>query len=239
MRRPLVIILTATLVVGASALPLAAAEGSNTPDPAAEQDFLALINSERSSRGLRALSWHTEAASVARAHSHDMANEGELHHNDRLGSQMSNWAALGENVGVGPSVSAIHGAFMGSSAHRSNILGNFTHVGLGVVERSGSLWVTEVFVTPQAPSGSGGSTDDGAKRKKAGKTSTRSSSPLTRVQRESDPRPTAPVRTASAAPIHRVEPPQDPMVGERTVAALLRLTDGDVLAPANMCRRWC
>ena len=38
-----------------------------------------------------------------------------------LGSVTTGWKALGENVGVGPDVSSLFDAFMGSSAHRSNI----------------------------------------------------------------------------------------------------------------------
>lgn len=161
MRRSLLVLSFGLLLVWVGSLPLAAAEGSNTPHPAAEQEFFSRINDERTSRGLAALRWHTQGASVARAHSEDMADDGRIYHNDALGSQMSGWSSLGENVGVGPSVAAIHGAFMGSSAHRSNILGSFTHVGVGVVERDGSLYVTQVFVTPSGSSGSGSGSGSG------------------------------------------------------------------------------
>jgi uncharacterized protein YkwD len=56
-----------------------------------------------------------------------------------------NWQAWGENVGVGPDASAIEAALMASPPHRANILGNFTHMGVGVVITNGRIWVTERF----------------------------------------------------------------------------------------------
>lgn len=231
MRRSLTIFLFAAMLGATFALPVAAGEGSNTPDPAAEQDFLGRINAERNSRGLRALSWHAAAASVARNHSEDMARDGRIYHNDRLGSQMSGWASLGENVGVGPSTSALHGAFMGSETHRNNILGDFTHLGVGVIERDGSLWVTQVFVTPQSSGGSNSSGDDEPRRRKA-RRSSRSAQvepvPAPAVKRRAvAPRSVRRVEAASAAPVHGIAPPPGPVVGLGTVAALERFAQDD------------
>ena len=76
-----------------------------------------------------------------------MKSEDNLHHSSTLSSVTSGWQALGENVGVGPSVSGLHEAFMNSSSHRGNILGNFNYIGVGVVKESDSkMWVTAVFM---------------------------------------------------------------------------------------------
>lgn len=252
MRRSMVVLSFCTLLVCACVLPLAAAEGSNTPDPEAEQEFFGRINDERTSRGLSALQWHTQAASVARAHSEDMADDGQIYHNGNLGSQMSNWAALGENVGVGPSVSAIHAAFMDSSAHRDNILGSYTHAGIGVVERDGSLYVTEVFVTPASSGGSGGSGSSGGGSGGSGgggsggsggsggdsggsggstanRTTTASRpSSSTAPRAPAPPAPGSRVRAATAAPIRPLAAPIQEGIAEGTLAALARLADQDV-----------
>jgi len=62
-----------------------------------------------------------------------------------IASYQPNWRAVGENVGVGATPQSIEAAFMASPPHRANILGNYTHVGVGVVLANGRLWVTERF----------------------------------------------------------------------------------------------
>jgi len=56
------------------------------------------------------------------------------------------WEEWGENVGVGPTPEAIEAAFVASPPHLANMLGNFTHMGVGVViDGGGRIWVTERF----------------------------------------------------------------------------------------------
>jgi uncharacterized protein YkwD len=53
---------------------------------------------------------------------------------------------VGENVGVGGSVSSIFGGLTNSAGHNANMLGDFTHFGVGVwVDASGAIWTTHVF----------------------------------------------------------------------------------------------
>ena len=57
------------------------------------------------------------------------------------------WRSVGENVGVGYSVSSLHSAFMGSSGHRANILKpSYNRVGVGVVMDGTKIWVTVRFL---------------------------------------------------------------------------------------------
>ena len=122
-------------------------------DGSAESQFVAAINQERAARGLPALQVAGDLTSVARSHSARMASSGNLHHNPNLGSHVGNWQKVGENVGVGPSVSSIHSAFMNSASHRANILGSdWVQVGVGVEVRGDSIWVTEVFRLPMGSS---------------------------------------------------------------------------------------
>lgn len=74
-----------------------------------------------------------------------MADAGFLAHSTvsvLLGCQ---WGVVGENIGKGPTVDVIVTAFMASPPHALNIISDFTHVGVGLVERNGSLWVAAIF----------------------------------------------------------------------------------------------
>ena len=74
-----------------------------------------------------------------------MAANGGLSHSD-VGSLLGKWSAVGENIGVGYSVSSLFGAFVDSPQHESNLVGDFTHVGIGVYQDAdGALWTTHVF----------------------------------------------------------------------------------------------
>ena len=113
----------------------------------AEGELLALINAERAASGLGGLSMHADLSDDALAWSRHMMNRGSLAHNPNLAGVTSGWAKLGENVGVGPNVGALHGAFMGSASHRGNVLGDYDSVGIAVIEESSTkLWVTVVFM---------------------------------------------------------------------------------------------
>lgn len=149
---------------------------------ASEDSLLAKLNAERTSRGLSGLSSHWDLVDDAEAHSNRMMEADDLHHNPNLGNVTTGWVSLGENVGVGPSVNSLHSSFMNSSGHRSNILGDFTHVGIGAVRESeNKLWVTVVFMKA-----SGGAT-----------TTTTTSAPTTSV---TPAPPTTGVTTTTSSP---------------------------------------
>jgi uncharacterized protein YkwD len=79
-----------------------------------------------------------------------MMTSGNMRHNPSYRSQIeatcgpiSAWA---ENVAFDSSVGAITSAWWTSSGHRGNILGNYTHVGVGVHRGSdGLFWATTDF----------------------------------------------------------------------------------------------
>lgn len=127
---------------------------SQTESPSAsERKFFSLINSERTSRGLRPLQQNGTLQKIARDHAARMARDGRIYHN-YSGLQSSSThrrlgypEMLGENVGVGPSTKWLHNEFMGSARHRANILDSrYTHMGIGVVVSDGSIWVVEDFM---------------------------------------------------------------------------------------------
>lgn len=118
-------------------------------DAGIEAQFVAAMQSARASQGLPALAVAGDLTAVARSHSRVMADADRLHHQPDLGAAVSSWRKVGENVGRGPSVSAIHDALMASAGHRRNLLDpDWTQVGMGVIVDGGQLWVTQVFRTP-------------------------------------------------------------------------------------------
>lgn len=104
------------------------------------------VNQVRTANGLPPLDVDAPAASYAQAWSQHMAQTGVLAHSPNLASATTGWKRLGENVGYGPTVGSVVEAFMESPGHRANMLGDWTHVGVGVVEADGLVWVTVVFV---------------------------------------------------------------------------------------------
>lgn len=114
-------------------------------DAAAEAEFTSLINSFRSSNGKGALSRNGSLDAHAREWAKYMANNGSLAHSN-LNSLMPPWTSVAENVGTGGSVSGIFGLLTGSSSHASTMLGDFTHLGVGVWrEADGTLWTSHIF----------------------------------------------------------------------------------------------
>lgn len=113
-----------------------------------EGTFVRLLNAERTSRGLRALSTQSDLTAVARRHAARMAASNAIFHNTAVASQVRDWKVIAENVGRGRRVVAIHDGFMGSSVHRSNILyPGFNQIGVGVAYGDdGKIYVSQVFV---------------------------------------------------------------------------------------------
>lgn len=119
-----------------------AADTDLAPEERAVAEMVALINVERSNRGLPRLRLDDRISAAARAHAADMVSMGRLQHTgsdgsdggDRLTRAGFVWTGWAENIGAGffePSV--LFTAWMNSANHRSNLLGDFTDVGAGVV----------------------------------------------------------------------------------------------------------
>ncbi|GMQ98913.1 MAG: hypothetical protein BMS9Abin17_1447 [Acidimicrobiia bacterium] len=125
----------------------------------AEGQFVSKINASRAAAGKAPLEVYWDLADDARAHSAAMAAKGSIYHNPGLAGVTSGWTTLGENVGVGFDVNQLHQAFMDSAGHRSNILGDFNYVGVGVkVDDAGLVWVTVVFMKAEPGRNGGGTT---------------------------------------------------------------------------------
>jgi uncharacterized protein YkwD len=113
-----------------------------TVDTAAEQRMLALVNNERTQRGLVALVMDAKLTQVARQHSQEMLQQHYFAHDSpELGSPFDRMAAAGiryriagENIALAPNVERAHTGLMNSPEHKDNILRpEFRRVGIGVV----------------------------------------------------------------------------------------------------------
>jgi uncharacterized protein YkwD len=114
-----------------------------------EAQMVNLINNARAHYGRHKLSYSTALSRLARAHSKVMADAGTIFHTKNLAGRLSyfSWSVAGENVGMGPSMIALHKAFMASPHHRANILyKSFRRVGVGVIWRNGIAYITEMFL---------------------------------------------------------------------------------------------
>ena len=149
MRRPSAWLVA--LVVAALALAgLAAAPVSASPeDPAADEAaFVAALNATRAKGGLPPMTVDVELRSLARDWAQHQADAGTISHANPISAGVTaDWLKLGENVGMGGTVTAIMNAFIKSPGHYANIMDpEFTRVGEGVVWSGTTLFTTHRFM---------------------------------------------------------------------------------------------
>ncbi len=147
---------TVLLAAGvASPAPVAAAPNAprvRAVDGACEGQLLALHNAERTSRGVAALKEDPAIDQISRAWAWELARSASLRHNpsmvSKIGSAVPSWRSMAENVGYAGSATSVHNAYMGSSAHRINIVSSaYNRVGVGCVrDSSGRVWTAVNFV---------------------------------------------------------------------------------------------
>lgn len=133
-------------------------------DPGKEAEFVTKINELRAEKGLAPLQVHSQLVEKARGWSHTMAEAGQIWHSHLPDGVTVNWKRLGENVGMGGSVDALHDAFINSPSHYENLVDpGFRYVGIGVtVDSQGTIFVAEEFMelasqpAPAAPKSAAG-----------------------------------------------------------------------------------
>lgn len=106
------------------------------------------VNRARTNAGRVRVDLDADLSRVALKHSKAMVRESKLYHTpaDVLRRRVTNFELLGENVGVGRSLSWLHREFMRSEAHRRIVLkGSFRHVGIGIVRTGDRIWMTVLF----------------------------------------------------------------------------------------------
>jgi len=137
--------LAATIVLG-----LAPARSEARTTHLRRAHMVSITNHDRERHSRRDLKLNAEISHYAKQHSRQMARRGAIFHSTTSTLQRVlapyAWSIGGENVGVGGSLDQLEAAFMASPEHRENILRRrFDHVAVGIVSRSGRLWVTVIF----------------------------------------------------------------------------------------------
>ena len=89
----------------------------------------------------------SSAQAKAQAWAERLASDGYLHHSNLTDGIHVRWCSLGENVGMGPTVTAVEQAYMASSGHRANILATrWNGVGVGYAKRGNTVYTVQVFI---------------------------------------------------------------------------------------------
>ena len=114
---------------------------------AVQQKILDQTNKERTSRGLSALVYSEGVEGAAQPWAEHMAETQSLEHNPKYDSQIPpGWSKAAENIAAGYAPSAVVAAWMTSAGHRANILGDYTHLGVGyAVASDGTPYYVQNF----------------------------------------------------------------------------------------------
>lgn len=135
------------LTMTAAAAPASADSSRAKAD--VEAEFVDVINRERAQHGLPALRVTIQQQRKAREHSQLMRDTDHLHHPPSLAAEIfpdDAWAGIAENAARSRSVERGHANLMASEPHERNILGDYTHVGVGVAYDGRDIWITQRFV---------------------------------------------------------------------------------------------
>jgi len=202
-------------------------------------DLTAMTNADRTSLGLRPLATANDLQSLAQQRATEMARSGRLAHTSNLGTKVSGWKRLGENVGRGPNLRDIQTAFMASPSHRENIVDpGFTQLGVGVTwDGREYFYVAVIFRTPSSTAAAPAPAPTTATTRAATPPTTRAASappkpkpttttaPPTTTTTLAPPPPPPPVEVAGI-----VEPPPPVETTTTTTAPRPIFTDPDFLA---------
>jgi uncharacterized protein YkwD len=121
-----------------------------------ESKMINLVNQDRASNGLPALTFDGSLRAGAIAHSQDMSENNYFSHTSptqgdftaRIRASGVKYTSAGENIAQYGSVEAAEAGFMNSPGHRANILNTgFTRVGIGIVynQSKGAYYITQWF----------------------------------------------------------------------------------------------
>jgi len=224
--RYLALVLAITIMVMGMAIPaIAGPEGT----------LVSKINSSRASSGLSPLETYWDLTDDARAHSTRMMDRGEIYHSQSLAGVTGVWQKLGENVGMGVDLNALHSAFMNSPSHRGNILGDYNYVGVGVkTDETGVSWVTVIFMKAAAGLNGGSTTTT---QPPATTTTTTTQPPATTTTTTQPPATTTttqpPATTTTTQPPATTTTTQPPATTTATTSAPTALKAMSNAAPAS------
>jgi uncharacterized protein YkwD len=105
------------------------------------------VNNSRAAAGRAPLGQNLELSMKAQRWAEHLAARGALAHSSLPDGITYRWRSLGENVGVGSSIGAVHQGYMSSPGHRANILSStFDYIGTGYATGGGRVYTVQVFM---------------------------------------------------------------------------------------------
>lgn len=112
-----------------------------------QQTVQSQINKSRAAAGRAYLANWDVASTKAQKWAEHLAQTGRLSHSNLAsGYPSGSWCGLAENVGMGPSLTSIHNAFLNSPGHRANLLNPaYGHMGTGVAKKGNTYFVVHEF----------------------------------------------------------------------------------------------
>jgi hypothetical protein len=145
-------LLAVTLLMGMFVFPVSAAVPAGAVD-----EVVLLVNNERAKAGLPPLnSGHIALNMAAQKRARELPLRIDHTHRRPDGREcftvlaeygIRSFEAAGENIAAGQkSAAEVMAGWMNSPGHRANILGNYTHIGVGVVESNGRLYWSQEFL---------------------------------------------------------------------------------------------
>lgn len=119
--------------------------GGLGPDPATEeavrQQILEETNAYRAAHGLAPLALMDELDTVAQDWSRHMAANDVFRHNPSYSQQYPpGWRGAGENIAAGYGPDDVVDGWYDSPGHKANMLGDFTHIGIGYATHPDSTY---------------------------------------------------------------------------------------------------
>ncbi|MGH9000379.1 MAG: CAP domain-containing protein [Acidimicrobiia bacterium] len=179
----------------------------------AGEDLTSLTNSDRVRNGQASLYTARELQAFAQNRAEEMARTGRLSHTEDLGRKISNWQRLGENVGRGRTLQEIERLYMGSPAHRENVLSaDFTQIGVGVATSENMIYTAVIFRLPKEEAKEASAAPPPSSRPPARAQPVQRQAPAPRPA-STTTRPTTratPPTTAAPAPTTTAPPPPPP-----------------------------
>jgi uncharacterized protein YkwD len=156
---------TATLIAEPTAEPTPEPATEPTPEPTAEPTpeptvvqvqttvdleayVLGEINKVRANAGLSPIGLDPTISAISRDWSQQMAAGGFFEHRpgDQLNAMLpAGWRQWGENIASAPDIFWAQSSLEASPGHYANMVGPFTHVGIGVFTNGTQVWVTQNF----------------------------------------------------------------------------------------------
>jgi len=135
--RRLFVVLAALVAVTSLSAVLTSCESK----PGERWQVAALVNQSRQQAGLRQLKSNLTLDIKADNWAQKMRNACKISHSRLADGAPSNWRKLGENVGEGATIPAVHTAYLNSPGHRANIMDPaFTEIGTAAVWGNCNGW---------------------------------------------------------------------------------------------------